>query len=107
MALSFLVAAKSGLTRPILALIPGRGAAFLAPARGSPTATSFAERRLGEILVFPSLNPRQPLPMRLFATRIWRITWIATLTDPYDDPESNYLDPAVGRGLPRPGCSGF
>lgn len=24
------------------------------------------------------------------------------LTDPYDDPESNYLDPAVWHGLPRP-----
>ncbi len=26
----------------------------------------------------------------------------AILTDPYDDPESNYLDPAVWARLPRP-----
>ena len=60
----------------------------------------FAERRLGEILVFPSLN--LVIPYLRFRDTHLAHHMDATLTDPYDDPESNYLDPAVWARLPRP-----
>jgi fatty acid desaturase len=59
----------------------------------------FAERRLGEILVFPSLN--LAIPYLRFRDTHLAHHMDATLTDPYDDPESNYLDPAVWARLPR------
>ena len=59
----------------------------------------FAERRLGEILVFPSLN--LVIPYLRFRDTHLAHHMDATLTDPYDDPESNYLDPAVWARLPR------
>ena len=58
----------------------------------------FPNRRLNEALVI--------LPLGLFVPYArFRDLHLehhrdADLTDPYDDPESNYLDPAVWRGLP-------
>lgn len=60
----------------------------------------FAERRLGEVLVFPSLNLAIPY-LRFRDTHLTH-HMDATLTDPYEDPETNYLDPAVWARLPRP-----
>ncbi|MFT4151746.1 MAG: fatty acid desaturase [Paracoccaceae bacterium] len=59
----------------------------------------FRRRLLNEALVFPGLT--------LFVPYVrFRDTHLAhhhdpILTDPYDDPESNYLDPAVWGRLPR------
>ncbi len=58
----------------------------------------FGQRKWGEPLVIASLN--LAIPYLRF-----RDTHLAhhrdeNLTDPYDDPESNYLDPAVWSGLP-------
>lgn len=60
----------------------------------------FRTRLLNEALVFPGLTVFVPY-------RRFRETHIAhhhdpILTDPYDDPESNYLDPEVWTRLPRP-----
>ncbi|MFC2969853.1 fatty acid desaturase [Acidimangrovimonas pyrenivorans] len=60
----------------------------------------FRNRLLNEALVFPALTVFVPY-------RRFRETHIAhhrdpLLTDPYDDPESNYLDPAVWSRLSRP-----
>ncbi|NKX43696.1 fatty acid desaturase [Roseicyclus persicicus] len=60
----------------------------------------FAERQLGEILAFPSLN--LAIPYLRFRDTHLAHHMDATLTDPYEDPESNYLDPAVWARLPRP-----
>ena len=60
----------------------------------------FRARWLNEALVFAAIG--------LFIPYIrFRDTHLAhhrdeNLTDPYDDPESNYLDPAVWQRLPRP-----
>ena len=59
----------------------------------------FKSRWLNEALVFPALCPTVPYGR-------FRDTHLAhhhdpNLTDPYDDPESNYFDPAVWVGLPR------
>lgn len=59
----------------------------------------FRERKLGEILVFWSLNLLIPY-LRFRDTHLAH-HMDARLTDPYEDPESNYLDPAVWRTLPR------
>jgi fatty acid desaturase len=59
----------------------------------------FNERRLGEPLVFGSLNLLIPY-LRFRDTHLAH-HMDARLTDPYEDPESNYLDPAVWRTLPR------
>jgi fatty acid desaturase len=58
----------------------------------------FRSRRLNEALVFPGLTLFVPYGR-------FRDTHLAhhrdeRLTDPYDDPESNYLDPAVWARLP-------
>lgn len=58
----------------------------------------FRNDRLNEILVFPALALLVPY-------RRFRDTHLAHhhdehLTDPYDDPESNYMDPAVWQTLP-------
>ncbi len=55
-------------------------------------------RRLNEALVFPCLVLFVPLG-RFRDTHLAHHN-DAVLTDPYDDPESNYLDPAVWAGLP-------
>ena len=59
----------------------------------------FRKAWLNEALVFPALYP--PVPYGRF-----RATHLAhhhdpSLTDPYDDPESNYCDPQVWATLPR------
>lgn len=59
----------------------------------------FAERRLGEALVFPSFN--LAIPYLRFRDTHLAHHMDATLTDPYDDPESNYLAPAAWAALPR------
>lgn len=60
----------------------------------------FRNRRLNEALVFPGLTVWVPYIR-------FRDTHLAhhhdpMLTDPYDDPETNYLDPAVWARLSRP-----
>ena len=60
----------------------------------------FRSARLNAALVFPALGLFIPYGR-------FRDTHLAhhrdsVLTDPYDDPESNYLDPAVWARLPRP-----
>lgn len=60
----------------------------------------FRSRRLNEALVFPGLMVFVPYNR-------FRDTHLAhhhdpSLTDPYDDPETNYLDPAVWSRLPAP-----
>lgn len=61
----------------------------------------FGDRRLGEPLVFASLN--LAIPYLRFRDLHLEHHRDQNLTDPYDDPESNYLDPAVwgrlGRGM--------
>ena len=59
----------------------------------------FNERRLGEFLVFGSLN--LVIPYLRFRDTHLAHHMDARLTDPYEDPESNYLDPAVWVTLPR------
>ena len=53
----------------------------------------FARRWLGEVLVFPAFNLFVPY-LRLRDTHLAHHQ-DANLTDPYDDPETNYLDPVV------------
>ncbi len=58
----------------------------------------FRSRRLNEALAFPALNLTVPFGR-------FRDTHLAhhhdpILTDPYDDPESNYLDPVVWARMP-------
>lgn len=60
----------------------------------------FRSRALNEALVFPALTLVVPYER-------FRDTHLAhhhdpSLTDPYDDPESNYLDPEVWARLPAP-----
>ncbi|MFN4130265.1 MAG: fatty acid desaturase, partial [Paracoccaceae bacterium] len=62
---------------------------------GHPFRTAWAN----EALVFPALFPTVPY-------RRFRATHLAhhhdpSLTDPYDDPESNYLDPTLWARQPR------
>ncbi|MFY0690734.1 MAG: fatty acid desaturase [Paracoccaceae bacterium] len=59
----------------------------------------FANRHLNEALVFPSLNLFIPF-QRFRATHLAHHT-DAILTDPYDDPESNYMDAGDWDRLPR------
>ncbi len=59
----------------------------------------FNRRALGAILVFPTLNLSIPY-IRFRDTHLAHHR-DANLTDPYDDPESNYLDPKLWRRLPK------
>lgn len=59
----------------------------------------FSERKLGEALVFPSLN--LAIPYLRFRDTHLEHHMDATLTDPHEDPESNFLDPAAWARLPR------
>jgi fatty acid desaturase len=56
-------------------------------------------RRLSEALVYAPLGLAVPYPR--FRDLHIAHHRDATLTDPYDDPETNYLDPAVWARLPR------
>lgn len=60
----------------------------------------FASPTANEALVFPALGLF--IPYRRFRDTHLAHHHDATLTDPYDDPESNYLDPAVWRRLSWP-----
>ncbi|MDU8909963.1 fatty acid desaturase [Aestuariicoccus sp. MJ-SS9] len=59
----------------------------------------FRSARLNAALVFPALSVVVPY-LRFRDTHLAHHR-DAILTDPYDDPESNYLDPAVWVRLPR------
>ena len=59
----------------------------------------FPWRRLNEALV--SVNPGLFIPYIRFRDTHLAHHQDANLTDPYDDPETNYLDPAVWAALPR------
>ena len=59
----------------------------------------FRWAKANEALVYPNLGLLIPF-IRFRDTHLAHHL-NADLTDPYDDPESNYLDPAVWRGLPR------
>ena len=59
----------------------------------------FGDRRLGEPLVAASLN--LAVPYHRFRDTHLAHHRDANLTDPYDDPESNFLDPAIWERLPR------
>lgn len=59
----------------------------------------FRDARLNEALVFPGLGLF--VPYRRFRDLHLAHHVDAVLTDPYDDPESNYMDPAVWARLPR------
>jgi fatty acid desaturase len=58
----------------------------------------FPNRRLSEAVVFPSLN--LCIPFIRFRDMHLDHHLDSNLTDPYDDPETNYLDPAVWDRLP-------
>ncbi len=60
----------------------------------------FRDERLNAALVFPALTLFVPY-LRFRDTHLAHHR-DAILTDPYDDPESNYLDPGVWARLPRP-----
>ena len=60
----------------------------------------FANQKLNEALVFPGLA--LTIPYQRFKATHLQHHYDPALTDPYDDPESNYLDPAVWERLPRP-----
>ncbi|MGR3374255.1 fatty acid desaturase [Pseudooceanicola nanhaiensis] len=59
----------------------------------------FPDRRVNEALVFPALT--LVVPYRRFRDTHLEHHRDSLLTDPYDDPESNYWDPAVWQGLTR------
>lgn len=61
----------------------------------------FRNQRFNEALVWLSLNI--VIPYTRFRDTHLAHHNDAKLTDPYDDPESNYLDPAVWAKLPRAG----
>ena len=60
----------------------------------------FRNRLLNEALVFASFSLF--VPYRRFRDTHLQHHHDPSLTDPYDDPESNYCDPAVWPQLPRP-----
>jgi fatty acid desaturase len=60
----------------------------------------FRNQRLSEVLVFPGLTIF--VPYLRFKDLHLQHHFDPALTDPYDDPESNYLDPAVWARLSAP-----
>jgi len=60
----------------------------------------FRSRRLNAALAFPA--PGLFIPYERFRALHLAHHRDEALTDPYDDPESNFLDPAQWRRLPRP-----
>ena len=60
----------------------------------------FENNALSAALVFVSLN--LCIPFIRFRDQHLAHHLDSNLTDPYDDPESNYLDPAIWRGLTKP-----
>lgn len=59
----------------------------------------FRARRVNEALVFPALGLL--IPYQRFRDTHLAHHRDAVLTDPYDDPETNYLDPVPWQRLPR------
>ena len=59
----------------------------------------FASQRLNEALIFPGLV--LTIPYQRFKATHLQHHYDPALTDPYDDPESNYCDPAAWECLPR------
>jgi fatty acid desaturase len=59
----------------------------------------FRNAALNEALVFPALSVF--IPYRRFRDTHLQHHYDPALTDPYDDPESNYMDPAVWARLPQ------
>ena len=59
----------------------------------------FRDQRLNAALVFPALT--LAIPYVRFRDMHLEHHRDASLTDPYDDPETNYLDPEVWERLPR------
>ena len=59
----------------------------------------FRSQRLNEALVFLTLN--LAIPYERFRDTHLEHHRDAMLTDPYDDPESNYIDPVIWDRLPR------
>ena len=60
----------------------------------------FRDQRLNDALVFPALG--LVVPYERFRDLHLAHHYDPLLTDPHDDPESNYLDPAVWSRLRRP-----
>ncbi len=58
----------------------------------------FADQRLNELCVFPGLT--LVIPYERFRDLHLAHHYDPVLTDPYDDPESNYLDPAEWARMP-------
>ncbi|MCF1708841.1 fatty acid desaturase [Tabrizicola sp. J26] len=58
----------------------------------------FPSQALNDALVFPALMPY--VPYERFRTTHLQHHYDPALTDPYDDPESNYQDPAVWARMP-------
>ena len=59
----------------------------------------FRNRLLNDLTVFPAIG--LAIPYLRFRDTHLAHHQDAILTDPYDDPESNYLDPAVWQDMPR------
>ncbi len=59
----------------------------------------FRNQRLCDLLVFPAIG--LAIPYYRFRDTHLAHHCDSILTDPYDDPETNYLDPAVWEPLPR------
>ncbi|MEM8596502.1 MAG: fatty acid desaturase [Pseudomonadota bacterium] len=100
------VTALAGLTESVVLQIAAVVGIALATAMHSSLSHEITHghplpsRAWSEALVFPALS--LAIPYERF-----RDTHLAhhrdeRLTDPHEDPESNYLDPAVWAGLPRP-----
>lgn len=84
----------SGLSVPVAVVLVALTVALHSSLQHEVThGHPFHERRLGEFLVFGSLN--LAIPYLRFRDAHLAHHMDATLTDPYEDPESNYLDPAV------------
>ncbi len=60
----------------------------------------FANRHLNEALVFPALT--LVVPFNRFRDLHLAHHYDPNLTDPYDDPEANYMDPAVWHSMSAP-----
>ena len=59
----------------------------------------FRNQRLSDLMVFPAIG--LAIPYYRFRDTHLAHHQDSILTDPYDDPESNYLDPAVWKDMPR------
>jgi fatty acid desaturase len=96
-AVTGLAALGPWLAVPLLALVLAQHSSLQHEAiHGHPTR----DQRLNDALVFPALGLL--LPYERFRAMHLAHHYDPLLTDPHDDPESNYLDPAVWGRLRRP-----